>query len=883
MSIETAPACALGLTHATLSALRDGFLPLVEQARLREHIAGCEACQSRLADFDAIAGEMRDQRVPSPDERLWRAVSAAIATRSRAKLALPKALAHRMPNKQIWGALGAAAAVLLVVAGFARFLSRPPTEQQPTPLSWHEVQLPAEFTAPQTYSSIGVAPGGQLAYACTVAAKTGSTLARIWTTRDAGQNWRFTNKMVSSHALSRCNVLADSLDPTVAVAILAWIVPGAPPSSQEEEDYATFDGGASWRQLDSGYRLGQLATIQGTTFALRGAETTTPGQYQPARLSLSEDRMRTWSDADDRIVAAGQHVVAFWVHPVVGDLMMRTDTGGLWVRDPSARWSQLPAPKLDSAVSRTFSLGPGTICGHTSPAGSGAQANRYSCSADGGRTWEQRSVLAPAFSCSTCAPPEARLIGIGFDGALLAQDAEDVARSGATTGSAIYRLTAGGGQWESLGRAPASALLVPGEVPDLLWAFSGGTDLPGGTQGFVGTSGHVFLATYPPGAPMATSAPTATPTPLPAHPLSWQPTTSPIDLTREINPPGLVVSPADGSTAYLCDGSGSGPRAWITRDRGAHWSATASLPSRVAGMPAGERFYGCGILADDLTPTTALAEMAWSAPGNGAGFTIGADYATFDGGRNWRQVGIDEGSFQYQQFASVGSTIYALRADRTQSLMPPYHIWVSADRMRTWRRVDAAIPEPVTRFWLDPASGALLAQGDGGGGESLGHLYASRDHGATWTQLNPPAFTDAWAQWAPGNGAWRICTALLGYMASGGGGEALACSDDGGATWSPQPALTPGATPGPPAFWLGLAHDESFLRVVPQPEGSNGPISRYTLYRLAPGLGQWQSLGDLPEMAVSYAGIPAGGVLWAAPDGGVTLDPQRRIFTADYP
>src|SRR5579884_3243847 len=122
MSIETTPVCALGLSHETLSALRDGLLPASEPERLRAHIVTCPACQACLADFDAIAIELQSQRMPAPDERLWRDVQAAIASSRRPALRLPDKLALPLPTKRLWGALAAVTAVLLIVASFARIL-----------------------------------------------------------------------------------------------------------------------------------------------------------------------------------------------------------------------------------------------------------------------------------------------------------------------------------------------------------------------------------------------------------------------------------------------------------------------------------------------------------------------------------------------------------------------------------------------------------------------------------------------------------------------------------------------------------------------------------------------------------------------------------------
>src|SRR5258708_19693615 len=115
MSPERIPACALGLTAATLSAWRDQSLSAAEAEQIRAHVAPCPACQQRLADYEAIAHALRAQRVLAPDERLWRAVRAGMAQpRQRAPL--------NLPHVPLWQTLVATAAALLLVAGFAQML-----------------------------------------------------------------------------------------------------------------------------------------------------------------------------------------------------------------------------------------------------------------------------------------------------------------------------------------------------------------------------------------------------------------------------------------------------------------------------------------------------------------------------------------------------------------------------------------------------------------------------------------------------------------------------------------------------------------------------------------------------------------------------------------
>ncbi len=211
MSIETAPACVLGLTHEALSALRDGLLSVTEHERLQGHVASCSTCEARLADFDAIAAELRRQHVPEPDARLWAAVRSA-ATQPR-RAALPPQLPQlpQVPPKQVWGALGAVAAILLVVVGFARLLSSmnahptatptpttvPNPTVTPTPLpayslSWQPGTAPIRLVREVSPPVLAPSPtDGRVAYLCGAdwPPNTTDVQPQVWVTTDRAAHW----------------------------------------------------------------------------------------------------------------------------------------------------------------------------------------------------------------------------------------------------------------------------------------------------------------------------------------------------------------------------------------------------------------------------------------------------------------------------------------------------------------------------------------------------------------------------------------------------------------------------------------------------------------------------------------------------------------------
>jgi photosystem II stability/assembly factor-like uncharacterized protein len=65
-STQTIEGCSLALDPLTLSAWRDGALDADEMRRVGAHVAGCDACQALLAQYDAIGGTLRAVRVPEP-------------------------------------------------------------------------------------------------------------------------------------------------------------------------------------------------------------------------------------------------------------------------------------------------------------------------------------------------------------------------------------------------------------------------------------------------------------------------------------------------------------------------------------------------------------------------------------------------------------------------------------------------------------------------------------------------------------------------------------------------------------------------------------------------------------------------------------------------
>ncbi|HEV7129324.1 MAG TPA: hypothetical protein VGN32_17960 [Ktedonobacterales bacterium] len=484
MSTQTPPACADGISTVTLSAWRDDRLSLARASRLVVHLAQCAACQARLAEYDALAQLLRAQTVPGPDTRLRRTLRARIARIERTaapRWPRPLLLAPRV--RRLLGAVGAIAAALLLVAGFARLLGANPLLRatgQPTAtaaLHWHAATLPPGFgAAAATGQSLDFAPSdGNTAYACVVPAQTQRGQPLLWVSRDRAAHWAALTRVPTTGAIATCLVAIDTLNPAVvAVSVIEANASGAV--------FLTTDGAATWRDISAPGLTGldRTSTLAGTTYALAIVNRTNTAQPL-TRLIVTTDQFRTWRPID---LPRGDPPQAFWVNPANGALLAQT-AGGLWdSADGGQQWSALPVSPVSLAPTASgfsyFALSSMLIAVQTPTANQPwrlcAEASVHSgqtpdtpidhlaCTTDGGRTWVPR----PAQLCATC-PADSQ-----FGGLVLAGDGALLVSAPATGGGiALYRLPAGGQRWQALGMAPLPKLAyvsTPGA--GVLWAYA---------------------------------------------------------------------------------------------------------------------------------------------------------------------------------------------------------------------------------------------------------------------------------------------------------------------------------------------------------------------------------------------------------------------------
>ncbi len=933
-SQQTTPTCALGLTSADLSAWRDEALAADETARIGAHSESCPACQQRLLGFALVAATLQAQQIPAPDERLWRAVLAALSTGERMTSAevitdeylVPDQSGDRNPiphlptpqrswRRRALGTLAAVAAIALVVVGFGRLFqsgaqNRP---SQTFSLTWRQISLPGGMGKNLTDgTALSVFPtDGSIAWLCQSGTKPAPGPLHVWRTNDGGATWKAL-PVAQRHKAFDCEITPDQLDPDV-VALNYGYIPNKAITIQGD-NLITFDGGASWHDAPFFLLTKEFATINGAIYAIRSDDTNTN------RLMVSRDGAQTWNDVDDAIHAQKMMPSQFWVNPNTSALLVKaismTGDGftSLWTVDINRNyWLSLNGsyPSSSSTVARSTTDDPGWNACTLEPGGDGtdpSSAYRYvvTCGPDAGSTskalngaWTIRPALdfqrwggatpTPCNACGNVAGDDLygtiTLLGIANDGALLATAEDRFGARGQATRTSLYRLPAGASTWQDGGALPIGAstfgagqlgstvIFAPRPGGGMLWAMP---DQDIGSH----PAGPVFTASYPGPAtpPLPTQAPTATLTPLPlrydvdrATPLAWQPINMPKGFqASQVDPREPSLATADALAVAPSDG---------------RTAYACQNPNQAAATQT--LFWSSHNGGSSWTPETPLGAVGSCAlivdqtnPNDVLlGIATSAPHGTpdfyyrsVDGGGTWqRMYSLDKTTVT--EFASDGATIYAFRGPGSQ--VKP--LQASNDGMATWRTVDSAIQQQVSVFWLNPFNGELLAsssivstQGVEGMPIPSTSMWRSDDGGAHWNKLPTPMGYTVLVQTPQPNSPWNIC---LGDDWAG----TLYCGDDSGQQWTARPALSAKTIFDP--LYTALTRDGSILALsaIPNADG-------YQLYRLPPGADRWLDIGPLPEMMLLYAPVVGGsGALWSTPENSFTIDAQGWVFAVAAP
>ncbi|HEU5441132.1 MAG TPA: hypothetical protein VFU88_17735, partial [Ktedonobacterales bacterium] len=220
--------CPERIAPATLAAWRDLALSPAEATRIAAHVPNCPVCRAELAAYETLDTALRRYHAPEPDRRLWWAV------RDRMNGSLRPPQNRGLSARRLTGGLGALAAVVLLVLGFAQVLqtrmtptvrtgatSTPlPTAVPASPavngprLSWQQAQLPVASLTDQDILTFGVAPSqGDSAYACHAIADSNGAALTFFHTADRGLHWTNLAQLTESGiAVSDCMVQVDALD-----------------------------------------------------------------------------------------------------------------------------------------------------------------------------------------------------------------------------------------------------------------------------------------------------------------------------------------------------------------------------------------------------------------------------------------------------------------------------------------------------------------------------------------------------------------------------------------------------------------------------------------------------------------------------------------------
>jgi hypothetical protein len=483
MTDEYAPACEHGIPAYALSAWRDGDLPEAEQRRVGDHVAGCPACRTRLADYEALIAALRRQRVPVTDARLWQRVSARAAAASPSPV---RVAVTRHPLAVALSTAGILAALLALVLGFAHLLSQAPRSSPPASIKgWTLATFPPGFTL--DFPSL-VVVDGDTAYACVTAlaineqqkptVQGGAT--QFWVTHNRGVSWTRRADLPILN-INQCQLTVDDLDPNIitvfgrAIPLHSGGLAGFLPSDGNGPNAAvSFDGGASWQPSDNS--VFQHATVGDATIGYTTYGFVSSTSY-PHALMISRDQMRTWQPIDNAIVAAGQRVWWFALETTLGQGKLlaaavdssTTSTNAyqhLWAsNDGGAQWREMNSPATstdDYYVIQQHTADqpanpPLELCAELYPITTVSSPPSppigISCSAEPWATWQSVPLPPPSTTCAASPSPSAawpRLQAITANGDLYMDDGG--------CDDTLYRLPARSDTWQVVATAPKPKL-----------------------------------------------------------------------------------------------------------------------------------------------------------------------------------------------------------------------------------------------------------------------------------------------------------------------------------------------------------------------------------------------------------------------------------------
>ena len=240
----------------------------------------------------------------------------------------------------------------------------------------------------------------------------------------------------------------------------------------------------------------------------------------------------------------------------------------------------------------------------------------------------------------------------------------------------------------------------------------------------------------------------------------------------------LDAAPLDASTGWVllsnCIQPLTGPCHYSvihTSDGGRTWSKSVQVGPSSDGSDAG-----------------VPRKLTFINPNDGFEYGSTSAFATHDGGRTWKAVGL-----QPYWFASIkgrGTTAWVISYPCAKGTLCPYEVRLSVDAGRTWSAAHALpagfSPEDAVAI---ADTGLLVASVPAGG------IELTLDAGTTWRSVAakcPPTTARSVVTTDDGNELWVLC--------QGSGFTKLVVSTDGGKSWTVRTKL-PGSESKAPIYF----------------------------------------------------------------------------------
>jgi hypothetical protein len=444
--------------------------------------------------------------------------------------------------------------------------------------------------------------------------------------------------------------------------------------------------------------------------------------------------------------------------------------------------------------------------------------------------------------------------------------------AGPTTASASSRLPRwrSASIWSSLGAVAAVVILSVLFISLFSQLDAGRTTRP------LATATSTAPATV---APIGTVAPT---NPVQGAPLSWRTATTPVSIPAGNGSSGVVfdVAPSDPATAYVCapqnPNSATGYNLsarfaiWATYNGAESWEQVATLAS-----PTPAAFCALNVENNDPLRLNVQIEGNPFSSGQGA-----VSYLSDDGGHTWRSLHASVSLSWLTARSQTSQTSVAL-AQSADSKQTP-RLVVSTDDFATWTPIDSPLVArglQVSGVWQRPGDGALLVIAESkrpnlnsytGGTITTYSLWQSTDMGATWKEVPAPANLSGdpgFVVAQPRNtDPWRIC-GLTYVKGDPYFGEAIACTQDDGQTWTPRPQTTLQVNCGENCTELeaisgAILLDNGTLlypfNVGPIVNGVTQSTGTNDVFALPAGASHWQDLGAVPGENLLAVDTPSG-------------------------